>query len=471
MRKKKALMEKIAMEEEAKKIVEKDLEELNEKNLKNSYMLNEEQAKNSQMAFELAHLNETVKNLKDAVRSTSSQSEINELQLKDEIYTLKASILEEKNNVHKVTQHKFQIEKEVLLVQKQLSISKDENANQRKIINAKEEEVNVVISERDNLKMAITRELGKNLQMRLDHEIEDRARERDNFQAAVQHGQNMLAAETTSKDFIIHALKRDLERSTKELNAAKTQIVDLEEEVESLNKKKTTFANALKQIEQERDALEHKMRVLEFEKQGLINTALNAQDDQRKMRMIVDKFEGKLENFAKFIYGDVSFNAMLKDCTKSGLVSKQGGKNSSKWQKRYLTLNGNLLFYYGGTSDKEPKGVVRMDHESVLTSKCDLTKLKIENAFTIVKQDKSGRAFFFATSSEDDTNEWIKVLLTSQGWPIHEVNAYLEASDKSKYSSQPRNIEEVQIKMRDFRASMRLANYDPTRVKIIVKNP
>jgi len=330
--------------------------------------------------------------------------------------------------------------------------------------------LSILTNDRDNLKMAIAKELGKNLQMKLEHEIQDRARERTELNAQIQHGHNILHAETTSKDFMINAIKRDFEKASKELASAKQQIQTLEEEVESLQKKKTVFANALKQIEQERDNLNTKMQSLEFEKQGLINTALTAQDDQRKMKMIIDKFEGKLENFAKFIYGDVSFNAMLKDCTKSGLVSKQGGKNSSKWQKRYLVLNGNLLFYYGGTSDKEPKGVVRMDHESVLTSKCDLSKIKIDHSFTIVKQDKSGRAFFFSTSSEDDTNEWMKVLLTAQGWPIHEVAAYLEASDKTKHLSQPRNIEEVQIKMREFRASMRLANYDPSRVVKNIKN-
>jgi len=135
-----------------------------------------------------------------------------------------------------------------------------------------------------------------------------------------------------------------------------------------------------------------------------------------------------------------------------------------------LVLNGNLLFYFGGTNDKEPKGVVRMDHESVLTSKCDLSKLKIEHAFTIVKQDKSGRAFFFSTASEEENSEWIKVLLTAQGWPMHEVNAYLEASDKSKHQSQPRNVEEVQVKMREFRASVRLANYDQSRLVKNIKN-
>jgi len=206
----------------------------------------------------------------------------------------------------------------------------------------------------------------------------------------------------------------------------------LKTEVEKLQKRKATFASALKQIEQERDISTKKVTNLEIEKKELIRAALASQDDQRKYKVILEKFEGKLDQFLKILYGEPSFTTILKDCTKSGQLYKQGGKNSTKWQKRLLVLNGNFLLYYSAMTDKEPKGVIRMDSESVLTSKCDLFKLNIKHAFTIVKQDKTGRAYFFSANSEEECVDWIRVLLLSQGWPLEEINSYIEAqSDQS----------------------------------------
>jgi len=113
-------------------------------------------------------------------------------------------------------------------------------------------------------------------------------------------------------------------------------------------------------------------------------------------------------------------------------VKKQGGKNNNKWQKRWVVLNSNFLSYFASTDEKEPRGVIRLDNGSVSTSKCDLSKLKIEHAFTIVKKDKTGRAFFFSCGSEEECSEWVKVILQAQGWSPEEVTAYLGADVEVK---------------------------------------
>jgi len=76
--------------------------------------------------------------------------------------------------------------------------------------------------------------------------------------------------------------------------------------------------------------------------------------------------------------------------------------------------------------------VVRLDNDSVSTSKCDLSKLKIEHAFTIVKKDKSGRAFYFSCSSEEECSDWVRVILETQGWSKEEVAAYMGADVEVK---------------------------------------
>jgi len=170
------------------------------------------------------------------------------------------------------------------------------------------------------------------------------------------------------------------------------------------------------------------------EKEKLIKTSLLAQADQRKLKTIAERMEGKIENFVRLIYGDLAFPTMLKECTKYSQVKKQGGKKNDKWQKRFLVLNGNFLLYYGSTDDKEPKGVIHLDNESANVSKMDIAKKgEADHAFTIIKKS-DGRAFFFSCQTEEECTEWVKQIMIALGYPTEEVNTYLSLEVGSRAS-------------------------------------
>eukprot|EP01114_Cavostelium_apophysatum_P003447 TRINITY_DN1333_c0_g1_i2.p1 TRINITY_DN1333_c0_g1~~TRINITY_DN1333_c0_g1_i2.p1 ORF type:complete len:1215 (-),score=439.37 TRINITY_DN1333_c0_g1_i2:120-3764(-) len=424
---KKSLVSKIQAEEESRKISEKELKDLVSKYTLAANQLSEEQAKNEQINLELQHVKTSTQILREHAQKSKSETELNELKMKDEIFALKAKILEEQNNCRKVQQQKFAVEKEILLVQKQYKELKDDAVAQKKILTARETEVSAVTAERNELKDALTKELNKGLARKLELEITGRTEDKQRAAEQLKHATDALNSEISAVEHLMANLKKDNERLQKEVASSKQSIKELKAEVDKLQRKKSTFASALKQLEQERDAANKKIALLESEKQGLIKTALAAQDDQRKFKAMLEKFEGKLDAFARLVYGDLAFNTILADCTRSGQVNKQGGKNKSKWQKRYLVLNGNFLMYYANTGDKDPKGIIRIDNESILTTKSDLSKLGVKHSFTVVKQDKSGRAFYFSCATEEECNEWVRVLLICQGWPTDEVNSYLEA--------------------------------------------
>jgi len=228
---------------------------------------------------------------------------------------------------------------------------------------------------------------------------------------------------------------------------AKKIIEDLKSQIEKLTTKNESLKLSRKELEELKvthAALKVKTESLEKEKQSLITTALNAQEDQRKLRIIVDKFYAKPEEYVKLIHENISFNAMIKGCTKQGIVKKQGGAKETKWQKRYLVLNENWLYYYASADEKEPRGVVLLRNDTVITSRCDLSRLKISHSFTIVKREKTvGRAFFFACDSEGDCNDWVRLILLASGWTKEEVNAYLSAYEGQEVSATSSKTEDA----------------------------
>jgi len=288
----------------------------------------------------------------------------------------------------------------------------------------------------EELKTILTREQANNSALRgeLDQEKALRLSENQQSLTQLQDAESKLHQEVGSREQAISKLKKDYANLGKDKADADEKITKLQRTVESITQTKDNLESSLQHLQQEMDKATDRLAFLESEKSNLIKTALAAQEDQRKLRQITEKFESKLENFVKLIYGDSSFTTMLKDCSKYSSVKKQGGKKESKWQKRFLILNGNFLLYYANTDDKDPKGVIRLDNELVVTSKCDLSKIKIEHAFTIVKKDKSTRAFFFSCTTEEECTDWVKVILRAQGWPTEEINAYLGADIESKGS-------------------------------------
>jgi len=231
-----------------------------------------------------------------------------------------------------------------------------------------------------------------------------------------------------------------------EKDKANKTIEDLMAQIQKLTAKTNKLKiskNDLKKLKVDHQEAQNKIATLEKEKQSLITTALNAQEDQRKLRIITDKFTSKPLEFVKLIHDNVSFNNMIKGCAKQGVVKKQGGAKEGKWQNRHLVLNDSYLYYYASTSEKEPRGVVRMDNDSVISSRCDLSKLKVQHAFTIVGKGKTvGRAYYFYCETEGEANDWVKALLLAQGWPVEEVTAYLQAANDEQPNS-PRGSQPV----------------------------
>lgn len=174
-----------------------------------------------------------------------------------------------------------------------------------------------------------------------------------------------------------------------------------------------------------------KIDTYEKERDKLIQTALNAQTDQRKLKQIIEKFDKQPEGYLKLLYGDVSFPTMVKESVKHGEVMKQGGDNKGKWQKRYIVLTDSHLLYYASTTDKEPRGLVRIAGDTTACSKADLKKFKIDHSFTVQRLDKSARAYFFSCTTEEEVSNWLRELLRCQGWSEPEIETYLEANFKN----------------------------------------
>jgi len=244
-----------------------------------------------------------------------------------------------------------------------------------------------------------------------------------------------LKHEKNLADQVIGKLQKEIAEMKKDFENLRINNEENKKENKSLSKKLAKVNSELENANKEIDDNRIKIAIMNEEKEKLIKTALNAQSDQRKLKTIADRFDNKIENFVKLIYGELNFSTMLKDCTKYSQVKKQGGANVTKWQKRFLILNGNFLLYYANTEDKEPKGVIHLENELVSVSKVDLSKNKVEHehAFTIVKKN-SNRSFFIALNTEEECNDWVKAIMITLGWPMDEVNSYLQLDIGSRAS-------------------------------------
>lgn len=342
---------------------------------------------------------------------------------------MKESIINEKNNYQKLNQSKVKVEKEILSTQKTFVALKEENASQKRLVATKESEILALTHERDKLKELLNAEQNalKTTTSKLELESSLRESESKRSQRQITDYEEKLKHETSLRDQVINKLQKEVTESKKENEILNQNNEDFKKENKQLGKKlsKTKFEleNAAKEIEE----YKIKIAIMNEEKEKLIKTALIAQSDQRKLKIIADRFDNKIENFVKLIYGELTFPTMLKDCTKYSQVKKQGGANVTKWQKRFLILNGNFLLYYASTEDKEPKGIIHLENELCSISKVDLSKNKVDHdhAFTIVKKN-SNRSFFFSLNTEEECNDWVKQIMLTLGWPTDEVNSYLQ---------------------------------------------
>eukprot|EP01114_Cavostelium_apophysatum_P006700 TRINITY_DN1812_c0_g1_i1.p1 TRINITY_DN1812_c0_g1~~TRINITY_DN1812_c0_g1_i1.p1 ORF type:complete len:1611 (+),score=575.78 TRINITY_DN1812_c0_g1_i1:62-4894(+) len=426
-----------AGEVDVRKRVEKELHDTTERLNNLGYMYQDEQIKTEALEEKIRQQETEHKSLQEVIVQNRQAAEAQENKYKEEVFQLKDTLLNEKNLYQKLNQAKLKVEKEILSTQKTFVSLKEENAYQKKITAGKESEIAVLTQERDQLRSGLQREQLVLTEMKQLLELEKSLRESEKKQAGLDlmRTEEKYRLDVGARDQAANKLQNNNASLSKEIEITKQSLEESKKEVKENSKKNAKLKMALDALQKEADELKAKVQEMADEKDQLIKTALNAQADQRKLRIIGDRFEGKTESFARLIYGDLSFSVMLKDCTKYSQVKKQGGKNKTKWQKRYLILNGNFLLYYASTDDKEPKGVVYLDNDSANVSKIDLSKNKVEqeNAFTIVKKN-TGRPFFFSCTTEEECTEWVKSLMLAVGYPPDEVNAYLQMEVGSRAS-------------------------------------
>ena len=108
------------------------------------------------------------------------------------------------------------------------------------------------------------------------------------------------------------------------------------------------------------------------------------------------------------IFGDYSFNHILRGNYVYAVMQKQGGANQKKWADRHFILNDTFLFYYAGKGDKEPKGIIRMDQAKAV-EKADLNSLGKQNGLKISL--RTGRDYFLSAPTAEECEKWVNQLV------------------------------------------------------------
>ena len=98
------------------------------------------------------------------------------------------------------------------------------------------------------------------------------------------------------------------------------------------------------------------------------------------------------------------FAASGAPADKEGYLLKRGDFNKG-YQRRWFVLKGNLLFYYEKRHDKEPIGVIILEG-------CTIELSEDTDGFVFqIKFSGSGcRTYIIAADSQEDMEEWMKVL-------------------------------------------------------------
>lgn len=365
--------------------------------------------------------------------------------MKEELYKLKNELLDAQNQVE-------QLQKTVKDLQELLENERSKNASlekqleEQKEANKKLDEENSLLNRtQEDLEDKLRKEEDTSSQLRQELDEEKTLRLQDNQAASekihqIETKSSLQISQTRTEYSNLERMYKELREETdKERMEMKAIISRLTSELAEEKSEKAGLERRFEQLTKDFEEAQNKIAEYMKEKKKLVDTAISAQSDQKKLLKISENYtvQQKQDNLVKMIYGDLSYNTLSKNSTKQGEVRKQGGENKGKWQKRFLILNDNYLLYYGSPSDKEPKGVVIIDPTLTATSKVDLTKLVdkslgIQHAFTIKKLDKTGRSFFFACANEEECSEWLRVLLLAQGWSEEEVDVYLDANFENR---------------------------------------
>jgi len=194
---------------------------------------------------------------------------------------------------------------------------KEENASQKRTISAKESEISTLIGEREKFKEDLNFELSTHRDTKSRLELQTSLRESENKSSTrrISELEEDLKHEKNLADQVIGKLQKEIAEMKKDFENLRINNEENKKENKSLSKKLAKVNSELENANKEIDDNRIKIAIMNEEKEKLIKTALNAQSDQRKLKTIADRFDNKIENFVKLIYGELNFSTMLKDCT------------------------------------------------------------------------------------------------------------------------------------------------------------
>ena len=98
-----------------------------------------------------------------------------------------------------------------------------------------------------------------------------------------------------------------------------------------------------------------------------------------------------------------SFAVCSSPIDKEGYLSKRGSLNQS-YQRRWFVLKGNLLFYFEKKRDKEPVGVIILEHCSVQASEHE------KHALEISFDGAGTRTYVLLADNDTDMSAWIRAI-------------------------------------------------------------
>jgi len=338
----------------------------------------------------------------------------------------------EKNTVTQLTRQKASVENDLAQEKTTSEGLREEFRIQKEINSQAKVEIAGLKKVQEDLKSNLERERESSAELRklLEEERQGRYQDNTRWKELLEDTERKAMLERKAKQAVIKQLEGDKASLTSTLNderaKSKASIEDLDRKLKVMTARESTLDAEFKALTVRNKEAELKVKQFEAQKHTLISAALNAQEAQRKLKELVDKFP-KPEDLAKLLFGDLSFNTVMRNCSKYGLLRKQGGGNISKWQNRHVILNDIFMFYFSSPGDKAPKGVVRLDSDYLMESidKVDLSKLSKEHAFKMEqkkggKDDKPKRVFFFSAPSAEDCDEWILLLKQAR-----EIKSYI----------------------------------------------
>eukprot|EP00051_Salpingoeca_urceolata_P000871 m.36831 g.36831 ORF g.36831 m.36831 type:complete len:1395 (+) comp11051_c0_seq2:57-4241(+) len=244
----------------------------------------------------------------------------------------------------------------------------------------------------------------------LGSQLRESQAERERDAEAAGEAAQVAASTLEVKMTIIDALKTEVATQQRDHQAAMQQAsqrqADLEAQVKALSQTVEGLELMLKEARSASEEKQKAIELLEIEKTNLIEVAILCQETQLKLRHVYNHFDNRPEDLVKIMFGDCSFNTVVKSATCVGQLGKQGGADSRKWSTRHVVLADIFLLYYGGKHDKTPKGVTRVD--TAIAGACDLSGINKPFGFKLTSNQ--GRDYFFSAPSEEERDEWLQGL-------------------------------------------------------------